>query len=338
MLLKITHETDLVYTAPINETVMELRMAPRQEQDQHRLSFKLAIGPAAPVTGYFDWLGNLVHAFTINAFHERIRILATSVVQTDRSIIDAAALPDAWPIDPGALDYDVCDYLRFGALVVDVPPLRELAASLNVRSGMPLGDVAHAILRVIADQFIYEKGVTNAASPISEILAHGRGVCQDFTHLMIGLSRALGIPARYVSGFVHPDAERYRGYTQTHAWCELFFPSAGWIGFDPTNRCMVSDNFVRIAVGRDYRDVPPNRGMFKGNGQERMEVAVHSEELGGVPSGLPAERIEALGIRTMVGNDQTPRDPNNQQVSQQQQQHRDGELNHQQQQQQQQQQ
>src|SRR2546421_12404297 len=112
MLLKITHETDLAYTAPINETVMELRMAPRRERHQHRLSFKLAIGPAAPVTGYFDWLGNLVHAFTINAFHEQIRIVATSVVETDRSVVDAPTLPDTWPIDPEDLDYGVSDYLR----------------------------------------------------------------------------------------------------------------------------------------------------------------------------------------------------------------------------------
>src|SRR2546421_7553181 len=104
MLLKLTHETELAYSAPINETVMELRMAPRQEQDQHRLSFRLAIGPAAPVTGYFDWLGNLVHAFTINAHHERIRIVATSVVQTNRPLSDPSALPDRWPIDADQLD------------------------------------------------------------------------------------------------------------------------------------------------------------------------------------------------------------------------------------------
>src|SRR5205823_15128534 len=93
MFLEVMHETELAYSAPVNETVMELRMAPRQEQDQHRLSFRLAIGPAAPVTGYFDWLGNLVHAFTINAFHERIRIVATSVVQTNRPPTDPSALP-----------------------------------------------------------------------------------------------------------------------------------------------------------------------------------------------------------------------------------------------------
>src|ERR1700704_4758468 len=112
MLLKITHETDLAYSAPIHETVMELRMAPRQEQDQHRLSFRLAIGPATPVTGYFDWLGKLVHAFTINAFHERIRIVATSVVETDRPPLDVGGLGDRWPVDAAGLDYAVRHYLR----------------------------------------------------------------------------------------------------------------------------------------------------------------------------------------------------------------------------------
>src|ERR1700741_2716740 len=99
MLLKLTHTTELTYSDLISESVMKLRMAPRQEQDQHRLSFRLAIGPAAPVTGYFDWIGNLVHAFTINAFHERIRIVATSVVETDRPLGDVTKLPDRWPID-----------------------------------------------------------------------------------------------------------------------------------------------------------------------------------------------------------------------------------------------
>ncbi len=320
MLLKITHETDLSYSAPINETVMELRMAPRQEQDQHRLSFRLAIGPAAPVTGYFDWLGNLVHAFTINAFHDQIRIVATSVVETDRPLIDPATLADPWPIAIDDLDYAVRDYLRFGESVVDHPTLRELAASLNPRPGMPLGDLALTILRAIDERFAYEKGVTTATSPITEILQHHRGVCQDFTHLMIGLGRALGVPARYVSGFLHPEGERYRGYTQTHAWCELYFPSTGWVGFDPTNKCMAGSHFVRVAVGRDYRDVPPNRGIFKGVSEESMSVEVHSQELPYVPQGLPAERIEALGIETFQGDGQSIHDTENLQVIQQQQQ------------------
>jgi hypothetical protein len=100
----------------------------------------------------------------------------------------------------------------------------------------------------------------------------------------------------------------------------LYFPSIGWVGFDPTNKCMISAHFVRVAVGRDYSDVPPNRGMFKGAGKESMGIAVQSDELPGVPGGLPAERIEALGVRTFLGENGSDRDPNNQQVAQQQQQ------------------
>src|SRR5215467_11951265 len=98
MLLKITHQTNLTYTDMISESVMELRVAPRQEQDQHRLSFDLAIGPPTSVNSYFDWLGNTVHAFTVNAFHNEIQILATSVVETDRPAVDLQLRPDTWPL------------------------------------------------------------------------------------------------------------------------------------------------------------------------------------------------------------------------------------------------
>ena len=295
MLLKIMHETELSYSDSISETVMELRMSPRQEQDQHRLAFSLAIGPPTAVTSYFDWQGNTVHAFTITPPHNQVRIQATSVVETDRPAPDVLALPDRWP-DGGDGDYTTYDYRRFGGAVVDGPALRDLVRSLDARPGILIGELAVRILRTIDEKFTYEKGLTNSASPITEVLTHGRGVCQDFTHLMIGIARAMNIPARYVSGFLHPDQARYRGYTQTHAWCELLFPSTGWVGFDPTNNCLVGPNFVRLAVGRDYRDVPPNKGVFKGNATESMKVSVHSEQLARVPAGLHAERIEPIRV------------------------------------------
>jgi transglutaminase-like putative cysteine protease len=112
------------------------------------------------------------------------------------------------------------------------------------------------------------------------------------------MARALGIPARYVSGLVHPDAQRFRGYSQTHAWAELYFPTAGWIGFDPTNRCIVSGNFVKVAYGRDYHDVPPNKGIYRGKAEEAIEVRVSSEELPAIPAELAAERIRSLQVST----------------------------------------
>ncbi|HSU65613.1 MAG TPA: transglutaminase family protein [Tepidisphaeraceae bacterium] len=320
MLLKLTHQTDLTYSDLISESVMELRMAPRQEQDQHRLSFTLAIGPATSAFSYFDWLGNSVHAFTVNSFHNQIRIVATSVVETDRAKVQPERFADRWPVHPDMFDYQMWDYLQFGGPILDSPSLRELVAVLRPEEGLPLGELALRILHLLADRFRYRKGVTNAASPISEILEHGSGVCQDFTHLMIAMARALRIPARYVSGMIHPDHEKYRGFTQTHAWCELYFPSAGWIGFDPANNCIVGHNFVKVAVGRHFGDVSPNRGIYRGSANESIEVSVHSEELRSVPPELAAERVQSIAIPTYPGGTLPHQDLINQQQEQQQQQ------------------
>jgi transglutaminase-like putative cysteine protease len=322
MLLKLTHATDLNYTDLICESVMELRMSPRQEQDQHRLSFNLAIGPSTAAYTYFDWLGNNVHWFTVGSFHRQIRIVATSVVETDRPRPQIERFTDRWPIAPAALDYSVHDFLEFGGPVVESAALRKLAGQLGASVGMSLGEMALAMMHLIAENFTYKKGITTAASPIDHILSSGVGVCQDFTHLMIGLARALRIPARYVSGLVHPDAERFRGFTQTHAWCELLIPSAGWVGFDPTNNCIVGGNFVKVAYGRDYRDVPPNKGQYSGKDVgETIDVKVHSEELRTIPPELAAERVQSLPVPTFPEGPHMPRESiNHQQEHQQQQQ------------------
>src|SRR5262249_4925452 len=154
--------------------------------------------------------------------HKQIRIMATSVVETDRPRNDPHDVSDTWP--PQGIGWREYDYIQFGGPIVDCPLLRRLVEFLDPREGEPLGELAMRMLHVINERFLYEKGITNAASPITDILQHGRGVCQDFTHLMIGLARAISIPARYVSGLLHPDAQKFRGYTQTHAWCELLFP------------------------------------------------------------------------------------------------------------------
>ena len=336
MLLEVTHTTDLSYTDLISESVMELRMCPLQEGDQHRLSFVLAIGPRTQVTSYFDWLGNTVHAFTVNKFHRQIRIVATSVVETQRFRLDPLDLLDIYPVSE-AHNYDTWDFLNFSGPIVDSPALRKLAAEIRPRRDEPLGAVAQRMLDLINERFNYQRGMTTAASPITDVLEHGQGVCQDFTHLMIGLARALNIPARYVSGLVHPDNERYKGFTQTHAWCELLFPGAGWVGFDPTNRCTVTQNFVKVAVGRDYRDVPPNKGVYRGKAVESISVGVQTEELDEVPHALAAERMEALPV-DFLGDYATmiDRSAASQQQEHQQQQGRDGEVVQQQQQQQQQ--
>jgi transglutaminase-like putative cysteine protease len=229
-------------------------------------------------------------------FHQQISIIATSVVETDRPRKEPERFRDVWPIPAEAYDYTTYDFLGFGGPIIDCPQLHDLAKLLGPTDGMSAGELALRILHLIDEKFTYRKGITTSASPISDILATGYGVCQDFTHLMIALARHLKIPARYVSGFLHPDAEKYRGYTQTHAWCEMLFPSAGWVGFDATNRCVVGGNFVKVAVGRDFRDVPPNRGVYRGKANETINVAVTSSELPVIPPELAAERMQSLEI------------------------------------------
>src|SRR5688572_29863232 len=170
MLLKLTHTAELAYTDLISESVMELRMAPRQEQDQHRLSFTLAIGPGTTAVSYFDWLGNTVHTFTVNGFHKQIRIVATSVVETDGFRPALERLSDTYPLAPSDYDYTCYDYLCYGGPVVDSPALRALADQLRPAPGTPLSEVAHNMLGAINGKFEYRKGVTNAASPITDML------------------------------------------------------------------------------------------------------------------------------------------------------------------------
>ena len=296
MLLQISHATTLTYSDLIAETIMELRVAPRQSDDQLRFAFTLGLGPAANATSYSDWLGNLVYVFSINPMHRNVQIVASSIVETHRKVPDLMALADTWPLPP--LEYALYDYLQFSGPVEDSSELRSLVSLLGPSDGMSLGTLVMQILRLIHTQFTYEKGATGVSTPITEVLKHGRGVCQDFTHLMIGIARVLGIPARYVSGIIHSGNSSLRGAAQTHAWCELYFPSGGWVGLDPTNNALVDDRFVTVAVGRDYRDVPPNRGVYKGKAKETIAVEVTTTALTSLPHHLAGERIQPLGVPT----------------------------------------
>ena len=232
---------------------------------------------------------------------------------TDRIRVEPERFADRWPMPIEALDYANYDYLQFGGPIVDSPKLQEIVSILDARPGDSLGEIGLRMLYLVSERFTYQKGITNAASPISEILDHGSGVCQDFAHLMIGMARSLKIPARYVSGLIHPDAEKYRGFSQTHAWCELLFPSAGWIGFDPANNCIVGGNFVKVAVGRDFFDVPPNKGIYRGSSSELIEATVQTDELKSVPAELAAERLQSLSIPTYTATSRPDLETLNQQ-------------------------
>ena len=287
MFFAIRHVTRFRYSAPVHESVMELRMQPRSEGPQTLRSFQIVTTPRAQLHAYTDHPGNAVYHLNVLRAHEELRIEAQAVVE--RSEFAAPLAADALEWDRyNALNlsndhYDLLEPSRFarGSAALD---------GFMAQQGMskPPGDpltALKALNHAIFDAFEYESGVTEVHSPIEHALTARRGVCQDFTHIMIAIARAWGIPARYVSGYLcqRKKNEHRSGDDATHAWVEAYLPNIGWIGLDPTNDIMAEDRHIRVAVGRDYADVPPTRGTFKGDVESELAISV-SVELSQAPN------------------------------------------------------
>ncbi|RRR75324.1 MAG: transglutaminase family protein [Candidatus Viridilinea halotolerans] len=278
MYYSILHKTRFRYSSPVRESVTEIRMQPRSEGVQRCLSFKLTSSPAARVHSYSDSYGNIVHHFDIPAPHKTTTITAEALVilPPPPSIPDALAR-DAWEqLDALAHGEDYWDFLAPSRFTHPTPLLARLATEIEVyRHGDPL-----TLLRLINERiyasFAYESGHTKVDSLIDLALETRKGVCQDFAHIMLALVRPLGIPCRYVSGYLfHRDEDHDRSEEDaTHAWVEALVPGFGWVGFDPTNNLIAGERHIRTAIGRDYADVPPTRGVFKGQAESMLEVGV----------------------------------------------------------------
>jgi transglutaminase-like putative cysteine protease len=281
VLLEVRHVTQYHYAEPVRESVMELWMQPQKSATQRLLSFELELDPAAQLFSYADSFGNAVYHFDVPQPHDRLQIVARSAVETQ----DPQPLPGA--LDRGEWDRaksdfiqgECFDFLKPHGYARHTPRLDAFIVEKGIddlRRFDPL-TAAHQLSQVIYDAFDYEPGVTEADSPIDHALEHGRGVCQDFAHIMIAVCRGWGLPARYVSGYLFTD--RREGHDRSdpdasHAWVEVFLPSLRWVGFDPTNNTMACERHVSVAVGRDYGDVPPSRGVFKGEAESQLAVGV----------------------------------------------------------------
>src|SRR5215207_6960208 len=281
MYYSIRHVTRFRYSAPITESVVEARMQPRTEGPQRCLSFNLTISPRARVQSYRDHLGNVVNTFDIPGQHTRLNITAETLVEmaAEFPTLPDALSPDAWDaLERMIEDGDYWDMLIPSQYATPTPLLRELAAELRAeRRDDPLS-LLRELNTGIYNAFTYQPQSTNVDSPIDEALRTREGVCQDYAHILIALVRDLRIPCRYVSGYLyHRDsggsADRSAA-DATHAWVEALLPGLGWIGFDPTNNLLAGHRHIRVAVGRDYADVPPTRGVFKGAAESELSVAV----------------------------------------------------------------
>jgi transglutaminase-like putative cysteine protease len=308
MFYSIRHVTRFRYTAPVRESVMELRMQPRSEGPQTLRSFQITTNPRAQLYAYTDHLGNAVYHFNLLREHEELRIEVQAVVE----FANIAPLPerageDEWArLDPARLSDDHFDMLGPSRFAKPSPDLVTFMKIADIQK--PMGDPLSAVktlMRAIYDSFEYESGVTQVHSPIEQTLIGRRGVCQDFSHIMIAVARQWGIPARYVSGYMYHRGNRDRSEADaTHAWVEAWIPSLGWVGFDPTNNVMAAERHVRAAVGRDYADVPPTRGTFKGLADSELSIAVGIE-----PTQAPVRHEDFLKVARPMISAATPSMP-----------------------------
>ncbi len=240
MFYSIKHLTKFHYASPVSESVMEARMHPRSEGNQRCLTFHLAVSPRCRVFAYRDHVGNNIHHFDIPGQHSYLVIVAESLLDVQPMADIPTSLPtDAWAEADSMVQMgDFWEMLLPSEFAEPTPLLLDLANQLAIKSR--------------------------------------QGVCQDFAHIMIALVRSLRIPCRYVSGYLYRRAQDHdRSVVDaTHAWVEAFLPPLGWVGFDPTNCLLTGDRHIRTAIGRDYSDVPPTRGIFRGHTASDLSVAV----------------------------------------------------------------
>lgn len=288
----VRHETHLAYTDRISETVMEVRMTPREDAFQTLRGHRIDVGPTASVIGYDDWLENRAHQFSVLPYHDRVVILAQSAVEIDPSAL--SEIPEI--VDSSANSPESLEFLRFSNLVHDDPRLTDLDKRLGIDGTTPWAERVERVMTGLCEHITYKRGVTTSATPLGHVLDEGAGVCQDLSQVALGLFRKAGISARYVSGYFW----RATGPAEleTHAWCDVYAPGIGWVGIDPTHKCMRGPGHIVVAIGRDYADVPPNRGVFRGSAKESIEVSVSIEQVDELPEVLKVPRVIPIDVPT----------------------------------------
>jgi transglutaminase-like putative cysteine protease len=278
LIYNVRHTTTFRYEPAVRESVMEVRLQPRSDGDQRCLNFSLDVEPGATVMRYSDFLGNIVHHFDIAGGHSQVKVTAQSAVEVESAGPPQPSHSGDWSdLDALVAHGDYWEMLLPSHFARSSPILEGLAKELRCqRRDNPLALLTE-LNAAIYQLFSYVPQSTKVDSPIEEALAARQGVCQDFAHIMIALVRPLAIPCRYVSGYMFHREDKAKDRSlegASHAWVEALVPQVGWVAFDPTNNLVGADRHIRVAIGRDYADVPPTRGVYKGEAQSELSVAV----------------------------------------------------------------
>lgn len=274
-IFKIKHITNYKYEAPVRDSANQIILFPIKDEYQKVINHDLNISGSPEIEIFIDYYGNEVGTFTQNEPHTQLKIFSKVTVETFTKPLpqDDMFSSEQWH-NLVILQQEVpfIDYLRQEPFE-GINELKDIALNLKSLEDTPYKTAIKYCAHVF-NQFEYIKGITAVDTTIDEILKLKAGVCQDFAHVLTAMLRLTGIPARYVSGYICPNKNGMRGEGATHAWAEAYLPAYGWLGLDPTNNCIANENHVRLAVGRNFTDCSPVKGVYKGGFEHVMEVNV----------------------------------------------------------------
>lgn len=275
--LRVVHRTGYHYTLPATQSYNEARLTPRSDHTQTVVANRLDTTPATREYRYTDYWGTVVSAFDLHTPHTEFRVVATSVVTTSDPLPPVRTHAWADLRRPDVTDA-YAEYLQPTAYTPQDAELERMAHTLSARTAP--ADAVFAISQWVRDELTYRPGSTGVHSSASDAWSAREGVCQDYAHVVLVMLRAIGVPARYVSGYLYGEPGARPGRTvhgESHAWVEVW--TGGWWAYDPTNALPIGARHVSVARGRDYADVTPLKGVFTGGGTSTLDVAVHLTRL-----------------------------------------------------------
>ncbi len=273
---RIRQVTAYRYDGPVVNNINQVRLRPVDDDTQLCVRYDLSVNPPARRYWHQDWWGNHVATFTVSAAHDALTITSEAEVDITRTRPNLPAQLDSHAraelTSPAFRDRNAEWLANTVYTQLSAPVLEELATEFAAAE-CPLQFVRE-VMDFVRATFAYDGEATTVNTTAEEFYRIRAGVCQDFTHLVLGLCRTRGIPARYVSGYLYcGENSALRGDAAMHAWVEIELPTIGWFGIDPTNHAMVGDEYIRIAIGRDYTDIVPIKGVYRG-GRQTLETAV----------------------------------------------------------------
>lgn len=270
--LRVHHETGYRYDDEVMSSYNEARLLPQTETGQLTLEARITTTPEAPQYRYWDYWGTQVTAFEVHEPHDALQVVVTSVVETS----DGEPFPVAAPEWPELRSLSQGELFEWLVPTPRTQPDDDLTAAAHAAAADldPVG-AAMAIAAAAADRVTYQRGSTGVQTSAAQAWRLGHGVCQDIAHVSLAMLRTVGLPARYVSGYLHPDPDAAIGVKvsgESHAWVEVWL--GHWWPYDPTNRIPVGERHVVVARGREYGDVTPLKGVYRGHGSHSLGVRV----------------------------------------------------------------